>query len=138
MRVPMGKGAGETELRPPLGTPGFPRAYDGAMDLQLRNKGALVTGSTAGIGLAIATALASEGASVFVNGRTQARVDEATAAIRKRMSNADVSGVAGDLSTRGGCDALVARLPDVDILVNNMGIFQAKPFAEIPDEDWLR
>lgn len=108
------------------------------MDLKLKDKVALVSGSTAGIGLAIATSLAREGAVVWVNGRTQARVTEAIAAVRKAVPGAKVDGVAADLGTKAGCDALVKRLPAVDVLVNNLGIFEAKPFGEIPDEDWLR
>jgi NAD(P)-dependent dehydrogenase (short-subunit alcohol dehydrogenase family) len=101
------------------------------MDLQLRGKRALVTGSTAGIGLAIARALAAEGAAVVVNGRTQAAVDRA----REEIAGA-VDGFAGDVSSADVARALVAAFPDVDILVNNMGIFEPKPFDEIPDEDW--
>jgi NAD(P)-dependent dehydrogenase (short-subunit alcohol dehydrogenase family) len=105
------------------------------MDFELRGKRALVTGSTAGIGFAIAKALAAEGASVVLNGRTQARVDQAVAAL---ASVGPVSGIAADLGTRAGCDALLGALPSVDILVNNLGIFEAKPFAQISDQDWLR
>lgn len=108
------------------------------MDLKLKDKVALVSGSTAGIGLAIATSLAREGAVVWVNGRTQARVAEAIAAVKKAAPGAKVDGVAADLGTKAGCDALVKRLPAVDVLVNNLGIFEARPFGEIPDEDWLR
>src|SRR5215472_1489789 len=102
------------------------------MDLKLKAKTALVTGSTAGIGLAIATALAREGATVIVNGRTQERVDAAM-----RTSGA-AHGVAADLATEGGVRAVIERLPSVDILVNNVGIFEPKSFEEIPDADWRR
>ena len=102
------------------------------MNLQLEGKTALVTGSTAGIGLAIASALAREGVKVIVNGRTQERVDQAIGA------SGAAHGIAADLGTRAGVDALVARFPAVDILVNNLGIFEPKPFEKIPDEDWLR
>ena len=108
------------------------------MNLRLNGKTALVSGSTAGIGYAVAPGLAREGARVFVNGRTQARVDTALATIRQEVPNAVVEGIAEDLGTATGCDRLVARLPSVDILVNNLGIFEPKPFAEIPDADWLR
>jgi len=107
------------------------------MDLQLTGKKALVTGSTAGIGLAIATALAREGADVVVNGRTEARVADAVTKVRTEAKGS-VSGVAADAGTRAGTDLLVAHHPDVDILVNSLGIFEPKPFAEIPDEDWQR
>src|SRR5712692_4082807 len=108
------------------------------MDLQLRNKTALVTGSTAGIGFAIANLLAQEGAAVVVNGRSQKRVDEAVERIRREQKNARVTGVAADLGISKGVDELTRSVPQVDILVNNLGIFELKPFADIPDEDWLR
>jgi NAD(P)-dependent dehydrogenase (short-subunit alcohol dehydrogenase family) len=108
------------------------------MDLQLAGKKVLVTGSTAGIGFATASAFAAEGASVVANGRTQERVDDAIAKIRKAHPKADVSGVASDVSNAAGCAKLIQALPRVDILVNNMGIFEPKPFEQIPDEDWLR
>jgi len=102
------------------------------MNLQLEGKTALVSGSTAGIGLAIATALAKEGVSVIVNGRTQERVDKAV-----RVSGA-AHGIAADLGTEAGARAVIERFPAVDILINNVGIFEAKAFEEIPDEDWRR
>jgi NAD(P)-dependent dehydrogenase (short-subunit alcohol dehydrogenase family) len=108
------------------------------MDLQLTNKTALVTGSTAGIGFAIASLFAREGAAVVVNGRSQARVDAAIENIRREQENARATGIAADLGTRKGVDLLTHALPQVDILVNNLGIFEPKPFTEIPDEDWLR
>jgi NAD(P)-dependent dehydrogenase (short-subunit alcohol dehydrogenase family) len=107
------------------------------MDLKLTNKLALVTGSTAGIGYAIAQALAREGARVIVNGRTQAAVDAAVADI-KSSTGADALGFAGDLGTSAAAEALVSLYPDLEILINNLGIFEAKPFEEIPDEDWTR
>ncbi|MFO1512775.1 MAG: SDR family oxidoreductase [Verrucomicrobiota bacterium] len=103
------------------------------MNLQLENKTALVTGSTKGIGFAIARALAAEGASVIVNGRS---ADSARAAAQKIGHRA--CGIAADVSTAAGCAELVKQLPKVDILVNNAGIFEPKPFAEIPDADWER
>jgi NAD(P)-dependent dehydrogenase (short-subunit alcohol dehydrogenase family) len=103
------------------------------MNLGLHGKRALVTGSTAGIGLAIAKALAAEGASVWVNGRTQPRVE---AAVRE-VGN-DAQGVVADLSSAAGCETLFAELPTIDILVNNLGIFETKPFLDISDEEWLR
>ena len=108
------------------------------MDLQLKGKRALVTGSTAGIGFAAASGLYREGASVVLNGRTQPRVDEAVEKLRALGGDGEVSGIAADLSTAGGVSGLVGQLPDVDILVNNMGIFEPKPFDEIPDADWMR
>jgi NAD(P)-dependent dehydrogenase (short-subunit alcohol dehydrogenase family) len=106
------------------------------MDLQLRGRRALVTGSTAGIGFAIAEALAREGAAVIVNGRSQARVEEALG--RLAGTGADLVGLTGDLGTAAGVDEAIARHPDLDILVNNLGIFEPKPFEAIPDQDWQR
>jgi len=108
------------------------------MDLQLEGKRALVTGSTAGIGYAIAEALAREGAHVVVNGRTQNRVDEALKKLKGAHVRGKVEGLAADLGTADGCNAAIQRFPELDILVNNLGIFEVKPFEEIPDEDWLR
>jgi NAD(P)-dependent dehydrogenase (short-subunit alcohol dehydrogenase family) len=108
------------------------------MDLGLKGKTAVVSGSTAGIGFAIAATLAAEGAQVVVNGRTESRVSAARTQIRQRVENADLLGVAADLGTSAGVQTLVKQVPDVDILVNNLGIFEVKPFAEISDADWLR
>src|SRR4051812_11121783 len=108
------------------------------MDLGLKGKRALVTGSTAGIGFATARALAAEGAAVTLNGRGQARVDAAVQALRDAIPGARVDGVVADLATGPGCEALVARLPDVDVLVNNMGIFEPRAFGDITDADWMR
>jgi NAD(P)-dependent dehydrogenase (short-subunit alcohol dehydrogenase family) len=109
-----------------------------AMDLGLQGKRALVTGSTAGIGWATARALAAEGAEVTLNGRTEDRVRAAVESLRREIPGARAHGVAADLSTADGCAALIAKRPDVDVLVNSMGIFEPKPFAEITDADWLR
>ena len=108
------------------------------MDLGLKGKRALVTGSTAGIGFATARALAGEGAQVTVNGRTEARVGAAVDRLRGELSGANIDGIAADLSSGAGCRALTDYLPEVDVLVNNMGIFEPKPFEAIPDEDWIR
>jgi len=107
------------------------------VDLKLTGKIALLTGSTAGIGFAIARSLASEGAHVYVNGRTQQRVDAAVAAIRSHAAS-KVEGIAADFSGSAGAEWVIARLPAVDVLVNNVGIFEPKLFAEIPDADWYR
>lgn len=107
------------------------------MDLQLGKKIALVTGSTAGIGNAIALSLAREGAFVIVNGRTQAAVDAAVAKIRTE-TGAEASGIAADLSLASDAEALIRRFPTVDILVNNLGIFEVRAFEDISDADWQR
>jgi NAD(P)-dependent dehydrogenase (short-subunit alcohol dehydrogenase family) len=108
------------------------------MNIDLTGKTALVSGSTAGIGFASAQGLAQAGARVIVNGRTQARVDEASAKIRSVCPQADLAGAPFDLSNAAGVDSLVARYPQVDVLVNNLGIFEPRPFLEIDDADWLR
>ena len=108
------------------------------MDFGIKGKIAVVTGSTAGIGFAIANILAAEGAQVVVNGRTQARVDSALEKIRKQTPRADLRGVAADLSTATGMQSFTKEASDADILVNNLGIFEPRPFAEISDADWLR
>jgi NAD(P)-dependent dehydrogenase (short-subunit alcohol dehydrogenase family) len=106
------------------------------MDLGLKGKRALVTGSTAGIGFAIARLLAREGARVYVNGRTEARVHKAIAQIG--AVEGEVDGIAADLGTEEGAGKLYSHIDSLDILVNNLGIFEAKPFLEIPDADWRR
>jgi NAD(P)-dependent dehydrogenase (short-subunit alcohol dehydrogenase family) len=108
------------------------------MDLQLSDKFALVSGSTKGIGLAIATGLAREGAKVIVNGRSEKSVAEAFTKIRQTVPVAKLEGFVGDLSDAAIVDKLVKQFPAVDILVNNLGIFEPKPFEQIPDEDWRR
>jgi NAD(P)-dependent dehydrogenase (short-subunit alcohol dehydrogenase family) len=108
------------------------------MKIDLSGKTALVTGSTAGIGHAIAKGLAEAGAAVAVNGRIQAKVDAAADAIAKALPGAKIRGIAADVATAAGCKTLVAALPDVDILINNAGIFEPKGFFDIPDEDWSR
>jgi NAD(P)-dependent dehydrogenase (short-subunit alcohol dehydrogenase family) len=108
------------------------------MDLQLLDKRALVSGSTKGIGFSIARQLAAEGARVIVNGRSNPAVTSALQEIRTALPDAKVEGFAGDLSTKAATDDLLKRVPDLDILVNNLGIFEPKPFDQIDDEDWRR
>jgi NAD(P)-dependent dehydrogenase (short-subunit alcohol dehydrogenase family) len=103
------------------------------MDLGLKNKRALVTGSTAGIGFAIAKLLAREGVLVYVNGRTEERVTKAVTEIEGK-----VEGIAADLTKEEGAEKLFARVKDLDIVVNNLGIFEAKPFLDIGDSEWIR
>jgi NAD(P)-dependent dehydrogenase (short-subunit alcohol dehydrogenase family) len=107
------------------------------MDLKVVDKLALVSGSTAGIGYAIAAALAREGARVVVNGREQVSVDKAVAEL-KLATGGNLEGFAGDLTEAGPAEALARQFPNVEILVNNLAIFEPKPFEEIPDADWVR
>lgn len=108
------------------------------MDLQLSGKTAFISGSTAGIGFAIAKQLLAEGASVIINGRSREAIDTAIAGLREAVPDGQVSGIAADFGNRAEVDALLDQLPAVDILVNNVGIFEPKAFEDIPDEDWFR
>jgi len=108
------------------------------MDLGIKGRVAVVSGSTAGIGLAIAATLAGEGAQVVVNGRTEERVERALHTIRATHPRALLQGVAADLGTAEGVAGFISQVPSADILVNNLGIFDPRPFAEIPDAEWLR
>ena len=108
------------------------------MNLKLTDKRALVSGSSKGIGFAIATGLAREGARVIVNGRSEKAVAEAKEHIDQTVPDARIESFAGDLSTAAATETLLQRFPLVDILVNNLGIFEPKPFEDIPDEDWRR
>jgi NAD(P)-dependent dehydrogenase (short-subunit alcohol dehydrogenase family) len=115
----------------------FPKRIEDFMDLQLQGKHALISGSTAGIGYAIAERLAAEGASIIVNGRSDHSVQEAIAKLKVTYKQ-NVHGFAGDLSNASCAEQLLQKFPNVDILINNLGIFEPKPFEEIPDEDWKR
>jgi NAD(P)-dependent dehydrogenase (short-subunit alcohol dehydrogenase family) len=106
------------------------------VNLKLENKTALVTGSTAGIGFAIARSLAAEGARVIVNGRTEPRVSEAIAAIRKSQPNAKLEPFAANLANAEAAIETARRFPSIDILVNNLGVYEVKPFEQITDDDW--
>ncbi len=108
------------------------------MNLGLKGKLALVSGSTAGIGFGIARALAREGARVIVNGRGQAGVDEAVARLKADASNGEVYGFVGDLGVAAAAEDVAHAYPDVEILVNNLGMFEVKPFEDISDADWRR
>lgn len=108
------------------------------MNLGLKDKTAVVSGSTAGIGLAIAAALAAEGAKVVVNGRTEARVKTAIEKIRQQVKDAHLLGIAADLGAAEGVESFLKQAPRADVLVNNLGIFDPKPFADISDAEWLR
>jgi len=107
------------------------------MDLKLKDKTALITGSTSGIGFATAKQLLAEGATVYVNGRTKHRAGEAVEKLKNLIPGANVTGVAADFSKVGEVNSLLEQIPHVDILINNVGIFEPKPFTEIPDEDWF-
>jgi NAD(P)-dependent dehydrogenase (short-subunit alcohol dehydrogenase family) len=108
------------------------------MDLGLSGKRALITGSTAGIGFATAEALAREGARIIINGRTPARVEAAAGQLRRSVPHALIEGMAADVSTAEGCARVMKAHPELDVLVNNMGIFEPRSFEEISDADWLR
>src|SRR4030081_1839155 len=108
------------------------------MKIDLKGKTALGTGSTSGCAQAVARGLAAAGADVTINGRTQAKVDAAVATIAKAVPGSKVRGIAASVSTVAGCNTLVTALPEVDILINNAGIFEPKDFFETPDEDWSR
>lgn len=108
------------------------------MHIDLTGKRAVVTGSTAGIGFAIAKGLAAAGAQVVINGRTRERVATAQKELQRDVPKAKIEGIAGDLATAEGAKAFLKEVPETDILVNNLGIFEPKPFEEIGDDDWLR
>ena len=108
------------------------------MDLQLKNKTVFISGSTAGIGFAIATRFLMEGATVVINGRTNESIDNAVLQLKTVVPGAAVSGIAADFAKAAEVDELLKQLPEIDILINNAGIFEPKAFAEIPDEDWFR
>jgi NAD(P)-dependent dehydrogenase (short-subunit alcohol dehydrogenase family) len=108
------------------------------MDLHIKDKKAFVSGSTAGIGYGIAKRLLMEGARVIINGRTQAGVDKAVAELKAETGNAQASGLVADFSKAEEVNRLIAQLPEIDILINNAGIFEPKAFEDIPDEDWYR
>ncbi|TDO22387.1 SDR family NAD(P)-dependent oxidoreductase [Pedobacter duraquae] len=108
------------------------------MDLQLTDKKALVSGSTAGIGYSIALQLAKEGAEVIVNGRTSERVDKAVEQIKNESGNDKITGITADFTSADSIKGLIGQLPQVDILINNVAIFEPKAFTDITDEDWLR
>lgn len=108
------------------------------MDLKLTDKSAFISGSTAGIGLATAKILLEEGARVIINGRDQEGVDAVVHELKTINPDYKISGIAADFSRAGDVSKLVGALPDIDILINNAGIFEPRPFEEIPDEDWFR
>src|SRR5690349_2921215 len=108
------------------------------MELGLSGKTVLVTGSTAGIGYAAARMFAREGAHVTINGRSHERVDRAVASLRSEVPGATLAGIAADVGTASGCKTLVERLPEVDVLVNNAGVFAPRAFEEISDAEWTQ
>jgi len=108
------------------------------MDLNIKGKTALVTGSTAGIGFAIAKLLAAEGAYVVINGRSQQKTDDVAEQLKQETGNQNIKGIACDFSKVEEIDTLLAKLPEVDILINNVGIFEPKEFVDISDADWMK
>ncbi|MDR9855552.1 SDR family oxidoreductase [Paenibacillus sp. VCA1] len=108
------------------------------MDLHLKGKTALVTGSTAGIGKAIAMSLAAEGATVLINGRREEKVNQTMQEIQAKYPDAVLQPVVADLGTEQGCREVIEKYADVDILINNLGIFEPKEYFDIPDEDWFK
>lgn len=108
------------------------------MDLKIKHKTAFISGSTAGIGYAIANRLANEGATVIINGRTQEAVDKAVEELKSITGNLKISGIAANFYKVDEINSLLEQLPQIDILVNNAGVFEPKAFTEIPDEDWFR
>jgi NAD(P)-dependent dehydrogenase (short-subunit alcohol dehydrogenase family) len=108
------------------------------MDLQLTSKTAFVSGSTQGIGFAIARLLLTEGATVIINGRTQEKIDLAIGKLQQEIPGAKVSGLVADFAKADEVNQLLAALPEIDILINNVGIFDLKPFVDIQDEDWMK
>jgi len=107
------------------------------MDLHLSGKLALVTGSTGGIGLAIGSALAGEGATVIINGRSEKRVAEAIGKIRQKHPHAKLERLIADLSKVEAVEQAISAFPQSDILINNLGVYEPKPFEAISDEDWM-
>jgi 3-oxoacyl-[acyl-carrier protein] reductase len=108
------------------------------MNLNLKKKTALITGSTSGIGKAIAMSLASEGVSVIINGRNQTMIDKTVREIEQTIPNAQVQGIAADLGTREGCELVIARFPNIDILINNLGIYEPVEYFDTQDADWYQ
>ena len=108
------------------------------MDLQLKDKIVFISGSTAGIGFAIAQRFLQEGAQVIINGRTKESVGKAVDELKSLVVNSNVFGISADFSKADEVNKLISELPEVDILINNAGIFEPKPFTQIPDEDWFR
>ena len=108
------------------------------MNLQLNNKRAFISGSTQGIGYAIAKSLLEEGASVVINGRSQDKLDRAVKKLKQKLPEANISGIAADFNDSKQVEELLLTLSDIDILINNVGLFELKPFEEITDDDWKR
>lgn len=108
------------------------------MKLDLNGKTALVTASSGGIGLEIARSLAAEGTKVIINGRMQTSVNNALADVQASLPDAELSALSADNGTASGCDETISLWPDVDILVNNLGIYEAVGFFEGTDEAWQR
>lgn len=107
------------------------------MDLKIKDKIALVTGSSQGIGFATAQKLLAEGAKVVINGKNETKLNKALNKLKAEFPNADIQAINADLKDKKGCEKLISKLPHVDILINNLGIFEPRDFVEIPEEEWL-
>ncbi|KAB7884473.1 SDR family NAD(P)-dependent oxidoreductase [Poseidonibacter ostreae] len=107
------------------------------MDLKIQNKIALVTGSTQGIGFATAKKLCEEGVNVIINGRSKSKVNKAVNSLKKQFPKLDIKGIVANLKDKKGCDKLINKVPHIDILINNLGIFEPKEFEKISEEEWF-
>ncbi len=107
------------------------------MDLKIKGKTALITGSSQGIGFAVAKKLCEEGVNIIINGRDQKKIDQAINKLQKEYPNINIQGIRADLKDKDGCDKLISKIAHIDILINNLGIFEPRDFKEIKESEWL-